>query len=490
MVVQLRDYQVDVIGRSRGRIVQGARRVLIQAPTGAGKTHIACEIIRCAVAKGSRVLFLVHRRRLVRQISERLELFGVYHGVIMAGESTTSYAPVQVASRDTLLSRAVRNEWVGFPPAELVVLDEAHNLKVTGSDDDLAGYESILKVYPHAVILGLTATPARSDGRGLGRFFQALECTVPVSQLIREGWLVPVQCYAPERMGTARRSGKKVKGLAGDPVGWWKKLAEGRPTIVFTSKVDQSEAVVEAFKGAGIAAAHIDAHTPDEERERVIDAVKRGRVQVVSNVGVFTEGVDVPELSCCVLLRMAESYVLFAQAVGRVMRSHPGKENAILIDHSGATYKHGLPDLDVEWKLDEGETVDERRKAQLASPDKRPLVCPRCAAVFAGSIRCPSCNHVLAKKLRPVETRDELLTQVQRDLDPVKAEEEKVRYWFTALRVMAHKGRSLSAARCMWKAKFKEWPPATLPHNDFSFQDWQRPVAELLPNFAPRRVTA
>lgn len=477
MNTTLRPYQLDVIDRVRARLRQGARRVLVQAPTGAGKTHVSSEILRCLVARGGRGLFLAHRRRLVQQKSERLDAFGVPHGVIMAGESGWRGAPVQVASRDTLLSRSVRNDWTSLPPADVVIVDEAHGCM---SDE----YQALLSGYPDAVVIGLTATPARADGRGLGRYYQALECTVPTSRLVADGFLVPVRCFAPERQGA--KPGKRA--LRGDPVAHWKRHAAGRPTVLFAPKVEASLAACSAFRAAGIPAAHIDANTPDDERDEVDRGLRSGRVLVVCNCNVWTEGVDVPELSCCVLLRLAASYVLFAQMVGRVMRSSPGKKDAVLIDHSGAVYQHGFPDEDVTWSLDEGDTVDRRVKAAKEEGKRRtPVTCPGCGLVFEAAPQCPACGHKLTRRQQPARVQSEVLVEATRSLSPAELHAERMSYWHTCLRVMACKGRTAGAAAQMFRARFGDWPGAGLPNVPFGPQ-WRAAVADLYPQYLPRRA--
>lgn len=477
-LIQLRLYQRDVIERARARLREGIRRLLIQAPTGAGKTHISSDIIRCAVAKGKRCLFLAHRRRLIDQKSERLRAFGVEHGILMAGASADHRAMVQVASRDTLLSRTVRNAWRAPPPADLVIVDEAHNC-MSGE------YQRLLAMYGDAVVIGLTATPARSDGRGLAPYYQALECTVPVSQLVREGWLVPVKCFAPK---SARKGQRK---LGGDPVTHWQTHAAGRPTVLFASKVAASRAAVERFIAAGVPAEHIDAHTPDGERDAVIQRLREGKTLVVCNVGVWTEGVDVPELSCCILLRLAGSYVLFAQAVGRVMRSHPGKSDAILLDHAGACLEHGLPDQDVAWTLDEEDSVDARaRKARKDGERAEPICCPWCGFLFTGAAICPACGRPLPSRKKEAERTNTLLEEVgANDIDPDAAQERRVSYWHTCLRVMAWKGRTCGAAAQMYKGKHGVWPDDSFSNVPRGSQ-WKRPVTEVYPQYGPQSKAA
>jgi DNA repair protein RadD len=468
----LRDYQKDVIDRVRARLREGCRRVLIQAPTGAGKTTVSSEIVRCAAEKGKRSLFLAHRRRLVQQKCDRLEDFGVPYGVLMSDDPRRRpSAPAQVASRDTLLSRG------GLPPADLIIVDEARH----GMSD---GYAGLLAAYPDAVVIGLDATPARSDGRGLGDFYQAIECTAPTSQLIRDGHLVPVRCYAPDRGKGARR------GLTGDPVANWRLYAEGRPTVLFTTRVAESRAAVEAFNAAGVPAEHIDARTPDDGpdgRDAVVERLRSGRTKVVSNCAIWTEGVDVPELSCCQLLRVAGSYVLFAQCVGRVMRPAPGKADAVLIDHSGACLKHGLPGQDVEWTLSPSESVDQRNaKARKEGKRARPVVCPKCFFLFTGCVVCPACGHKLPRRSLPAETRHELLVEVLGSMTPEQRREREVRDWRHFLAVAHNRGGTLAQAQQMWRKEHGKWPDGGLPMPPAQHL-LRRPVSEVYPECVRRR---
>lgn len=465
-----RDYQLDVVSRARARIAAGVRRLVIQGATGSGKTTVSSMICRSAVEKQKQVLFIAHRRRLIEQKAKRLEEFGVPHGIIMQGERRSN-APVQVASRDTLLSRTIRNDWMRFPNADIVIVDECHNCI---SEQ----YQSLLDHYPHAIIIGLTATPARSDGRGLGSFFQDIVCTVPTSRLIADEWLVPVRCYAPHK------SGKDCKReLSGDPVYHWKKYGENRPTVLFTTKVNYSLAACAAFNAAGIPAAHIDAHTPDAERNAVIDGLNTGKIKIVSNVGVWTEGVDVPCLSCCILLRLASSYVLFAQCIGRIMRKHPGKTDAILIDHSGAVFEHGFPDEDVEWTLSEDESIDERvKKDKEAGKRKEPVCCPRCAMLFSGSMQCPACGYLLMKKPKDAPKVDALLFEVPREQKEAADRETKERFWKRCLAIAANRGQSFAVASGMYKRKYPEGPSREFRHYPQG-NEWRRGVAEVFPQF-------
>lgn len=480
-----RDYQIDLVDRVRGKVRAGARRVILQGATGSGKTTAAAMLVRAAVDKGSRTLLLAHRRRLIKQMAERLAQFGVPYGVLMADlpdvqdepwAVRNSHAQVQVASRDTLFSRTIRNEWISFPPADLVLVDEAHS--------SLEQYATMLQHYPQAVVIGMTATPTRGDGTGLGAYFDALVCTVPTSRLVADGYLVPVSCYAPRRQADG---GKRA--ICGDAVYHWRKFAAGRPTVLFTSKVSASKAAVAAFLAAGIPATHIDAHSTDRERDEAAAGLESGKIKVVGNVAVWGEGVDVPCLSCCVLLRLASSYVTFAQCIGRIMRPYPGKTDAVLIDHSGAVFEHGFPDEDVEWTLNPDETVDARiDRDKKAGKRKEPVCCPRCAYVYSGAVQCPQCGYALfhtPPKATP--KKDALLFPVSRDEQAALEREDQERYWKTCLGIVAAKGGKVSQAFAIFKRKFPDGSTRGFRH-DPQPGEMRRSVAEVFPGFVRQGV--
>lgn len=469
------EYQEDLVCRVRSKVAAGCRRVLAQAAVGAGKTVIAGRLCELAVAKGKRVLFLVHRRRLNSQMSRTLDDFGIPHGILMRGHDRRSLCPVQVASRDTLLSRAVRNEFFDLPPADLVITDEAHRA-------ESAEYRRLLETYPDAVHVGLTATPAFADGKGMGCFYQAIECCVPIPKLIELGRIVPVRCYAPQNRTAARRK------LAGDPVSEWKARAEGRPTVLFAGAVKPSEAARDAFLEAGIPAAHVDAHTPDEERERVIADLEAGRIMVLCNCSILTEGVDIPAVSCIQLLRLASSYILFIQAIGRGMRAHPGKRDCLLIDHADAVLEHGFPDEDVRWDLDETNGTVEQRNREDRKEGKRstPVTCPACGLQYKAAVVCPECGHRLPRRLQPAVLKNQILTEVEKALTPEEKAERRVRYWHECLRIMAHKGMTCGAAAGMFRGRYREGPDASLPNYPCGAQ-WKMRAGDAFPQYLKGR---
>lgn len=483
MIPELRPYQLDLVQRLRAARGNGARIVVMQAATGAGKTSIAAHIAKQAVSKGSQVLFLVHRRKLVDQISSRLEEFQVNHGIVMRGEKPYS-AAVQVASRDTILSRCFTHEWIGLPQAHLVIVDEAHRAAAEDSE-----YRRILANYPNATILLMTATPVGPDGKGLGPWAQAIECAASTSQLIKDGFLVPVKCIAPDRKV---KRGKTIRGICGDLVESWKQYAEGLPTVLFCSRVQHSLDAVDSFKAAGIPFAHVDADTDDDERDRIFEQLEAGKLKGVANVGIIKEGVDIPCLGCCQFWMDPAGRVAFLQGVGRIMRPFPGKTHGVLIDHAGACFRHGFPDEDTEWTL-EGNTDEAFKKKKDANETEKLLYCKACELMFHGTLACPQCGKMPSKPPKsifappPVDASDELLVEADRKqkTDPFSID-EKIKHWKVCLGAAAARNGSLGQAAQIYKRKYNEFP-----RNDFPYMperwEWQKKVIEKFPGFDRKR---
>lgn len=299
---------------------------------------------------------------------------------------------------------------------------------------------------------------------------------------------MPVRCYAPDR----KRKGRKfMRGIAGDLVESWKTYAEGRPTVLFCARVQHSLDAIESFKAAGIVFAHIDANTSDEDRERSFEAVASGAIQGISNVGIVGEGVDLPELTCCQLYCECGSRVGFLQRVGRVMRPAPGKTYGILIDHSGAVFKHGFPDEDTEWTL--MGNVDENFEAKHKDGQtEKVLYCKKCELAFHGSVACPQCGHAPSKPPRsifappPQETTNELLVEAERGTNGVYSDSEKQKHWLRCVALAFNKGRTFGMAAQVYKKKYNEWPregfPCIPPRNG-----WKVKVSEVYPNFGRKK---
>lgn len=385
MTHELRPYQHAARAAIRGAFLRGDRRVLLVLPVGAGKTTVAADLIQRAVERGGRCLFLAHRTELIDQALARLASHGVTAGRVQAGHCQDLTAPVQVASVASLARRELA------APPTLVIIDEAHRATTAGQ------YDALLRRWPSAHVVGLTATPIRLDGRGLGDTFQALACGPTPAELVQLGvlcdpavWSTP---HAPSLDGIKTTAGEfnqravadRFAGLVGDVIDHWERHAAHLKTVVFAASVQHSRDLAAAFLARGVRAAHLDANTPPAERAAVLEHLAAGRLQVLTNYNLVSEGWDLPDCACAVLARPTQSLGLYLQMVGRVMRTAPGKAGAIVLDHAGNAQRHGLPCDTRAWSL-----TATRRKA-----DDAPAVrtCLGCYAVYAPAHpACPCCG--------------------------------------------------------------------------------------------------
>ncbi len=414
MTVTLRQYQVDAIEAVRRELAAGRRCVLLCAPTGAGKTVMFSAMVAAALAKGKRVLVLVHRRELVDQAVDKLRALGIEPGVILAGVTPRPELPVQVASIQTLGAVREKVRCRPLPPADLVIPDEAHHA-VSGT------WKRLLAEYPKATIVGATATPWRTDKLGLADIFETHVVAATVAELIANGSLCEydVRAYdAPDLhevpiVGGDFHQGKLALACnttvhVGEVVGEYLGYGRGRRALLFAVSVEGSRAIVAEFLAKGVRAEHVDGTTPKLERAAILRRLAAGETQVVSNVGCFTEGFDCPGIEICILDRPTMSLSLFLQMVGRGLRPAPGKARALLVDHGGNFLRHGLPDDDRDYSL----TATPQRVAELHR-------CPLCLDVFHrinddGS--CPKCSEIIAP---PREEREE---QARREKERVEGE--------------------------------------------------------------------
>ena len=408
----LRPYQSDIIAETRGHMLSGQRSILIRAPTGSGKTILTAHMLKTAADKGMPSLFVVHRRELIKQSIRAFDQVGVPHGVVAAGFVEDPRHMVQICSVGTLARRLNK---VREP--RLVIWDECHHL-AAGS------WAAIYSAYRKAFHIGLTATPIRLDGTGLGKWFSVMVEGPSVSWLIENGFLSPYKMYAPTTLnlsGVHTRMGDFVRSelsaamdkpsITGDAVREYKKLAQGRRAVVFCVSIEHSKHVVSQFQAAGFKAEHVDGETPAELRDQAIRRFESGETQILSNVDLFGEGFDLPSLEVSILLRPTQSLGLYLQQVGRALRPSPGKTHAIILDHAGNCSRHGLPDDDREWSL-EGRAKRQGQKEQQVSVK----ICPKCfAAQTAGKASCLYCGTEFEIKPRTVDHVEGELTEINKD---------------------------------------------------------------------------
>ena len=457
--MSLRDYQVDGIERVRAALRAGYRAVLFALATGGGKTVVAAYIILAALARGSRVLFVAHRRELVHQAYAKLVAAGIEEcqlGVMMASDRRRRpNAPIQIASIDTL-RRRVR------PPADLVVIDEAHRALSQS-------YRALLEEYPTARFLGLTATPYRADGRGLGELFDALVVIATPRLLIDQRYLVEPIVYTVPRDKLPDLSGVHVKrgdyderelavainrsSLVGDIVDHWHKHARGVRTVCFAVNVEHSRHIAERFRAAGVPAEHLDGDTPVAERDAILARLEHGETLVVSNCNVLSEGWDQPSVKCAILARPTKSTGLYLQQAGRILRPY-GNAAAVILDHSGNAIEHGLPQDDRDFSL-------ESRKRRPAATSEAPCkTCDQCYAVLpAGTQVCPHCGYTFA----PAETKDvaEVSGQLER-IEPATPAAKRA-FWDLVCVQAKERGYKRGWAYYRYKERFGVKPAFAFP---------------------------
>jgi DNA repair protein RadD len=468
--MELREYQANVISRVRDLMaITGKRRVVLQAACGAGKTIIAAEFTRAALEKGSNILFLVNRRDLVKQTVDKFTEYGLGDeiGVIMSGEQASLTCPIQIASLQTYVRRLKLDEleWnAWFHRADLVIYDECHSCNAKT-------YREVIDLYQDKYIIGLSATPCRSDGTGLGEVFDGIVQCVPIGNLIEQGHLVPMVYYAPStpdltKLRTVagdyeqKELGNRVDKpkLIGDIFENWARVAGGRQTVIFAVNVKHSLHIKEHFEREGVKVEHIDAHTKDEDRVGIYSRFETGETQVLTNVGIATEGSDFPFVSCIVVARPTKSLGRWIQMAGRGMRPSDGKENCIILDHSGCVAEHGFVDEDIDWSLDGKKPAFKKRVPK--EKIKKIMTCEGCKATFYGP-KCPECGMEVAFYGRKVAAIEAELEEINREKSKKRYTSEEKRVFFGMLEYERRlKGYAPGWSAHKHREKFGTWPNA------------------------------
>jgi DNA repair protein RadD len=427
--LKLWKHQERTVQLLRESITNGHRRIVVVGPTGSGKGTLATEILRLAVQQGNKGLFVVHRREIVLDVAQRLRDVGVRVGVILPGHNSSPYADVQVASTDTLKNRDT------LPPAQVVVVDECHHYASNK-------WAKLIDAYPDAIIIGLTATPERPDGRALSQF-QHMIVAAQYSELIREGLICQARVYQPTEA--------KDDGLALDPVAAYQKYAPGKKGFCFVSTLDLGRDVSRRFKEIGVPAACITGTTAKSVRDAAVRDLKSGALQILVNYGVFCEGTDIPDAELCILARRAKHCGTFLQICGRVLRAHRSKRMAIVLDLTGSSISNGLPTQDREYSL-EGKTG--------VLPTLAPLtVCPSCGLTqLAGRSTCEGCGFTFIRHERkpPVIYSEELRAVFDFEATPTEA---KLVEYFRLLDVSLQRSYSIDWVCATYTATFGEKVP-------------------------------
>jgi DNA repair protein RadD len=391
--VTLRPYQYEAVSDIRSSFSEGYKAPLVVLPTGGGKTVIFSYVTERTALNNNDVMLLVHRDELLRQTSDHLDSLGLRHGMISAGKSMTGDR-VQIASVQTLVRRLDR-----VKPPKLLIIDEAHHTNA-------GSWRKVIDAWPKTLLLGVTATPMRMDGTGLGKhaggYFDKLIEGPTIRELIDMGFLAQPIVYAPPTGFNV--SGIKIKmgeyehkevehridkpHITGCAIEHYQRICPGVPAIAFCASVAHAEHVADQFNQAGIPAAAIDSKLSYAVRKYRIASLASGQIKVLTSCDIISEGTDIPVVTAAIMLRPTHSTGLFMQQGGRALRIHPNKTHAIILDHVGNCMRHGLLDDERSWSLD-----GVKKKKKQDEDELKIKVCKKCFAVFANELtHCPQCG--------------------------------------------------------------------------------------------------
>lgn len=356
--MQLREYQTEAKNKVYRAFKSGVKRVMLQLPTGAGKTILFTSIVRDAVERKKRAWVLVHRKELIEQTVQKAAKYGLTFSVIQADAVYRPLERYQVASVQTLVRRIEKFKKSTFKP-DLIICDESHH-------STASSYRAIYEAFPEAWLLGVTATPIRTNGEGFADLFDELVTGASMKELIELGYLVKPRYYAA-KSDIDLRSIKITAGdyneadmyeafknncAFGDYVKTWNERAKGKKTICFAINIEHSKQIAQEYNNNGIAAEHVDGTTPKDERDAIMRRFRDGRTLILSNVGIITEGFDVPSCECVQLARATKSLSMYMQMGGRALRPADDKPEAIILDHWNNIYEHGALEWDRQWTLE------------------------------------------------------------------------------------------------------------------------------------------
>ena len=375
--------------------------------------------------------------------------------------------PVQVASIQTLAKRLTSTSPASVPsPPDLLIIDEAHRAAAPS-------YRKVIQAWPNAFVVGLSATPARTDGRGLDDIFADLVTGPSVADLIQQGHLARYRLFAPgvvDMTGAKSRLGDYAapeldervnkSTVTGDAVSHYLKLARGKRAIVFCVSVKHAENVLAAFRTAGVPSDSIDGATSHAERRARLERFRTGQTLVLVSIQLAIEGLDIPEIEAAIILRPTQSLIVHMQTIGRALRPAPNKPHALIIDHCGNWQRHGLPDDPREWTL-KGRDPSRKRRAQDET-DLKIRQCSKCYRVLRVGERCPDarpdCPLATANGRVPEHVEGEL---AEVDLDALRRErrreEGRAQTFEDLVRIGKERGYRDGWAHFRWQARQRRY---------------------------------
>lgn len=451
----LRPSQSDAVAAVREAIKEGHRRIILQAPTGWGKTLWSAHVISAALRKDSRPLFTCPAISLVDQTLAAFEREGIHDiGVMQAQHSRTNRdATVQIASVQTLIRRLA-------PDVDFALIDEAH--------ESFDGLDALLDSpeWKNKIVIGLSATPW---AKGMGLRWTKLVIAATINELIADGHATPAVIYGPEH-DVDRGSMKVSKGefeegsasaamsdkaIVGNVLDEWKEKGPGEKTFAFCVNRNHAQTQMEAFHDAGIPFGYIDANVPQEDRKRIFAKMRHGEIAGIASVGCLIRGVD-EDVRCILDLQPTKSEMRHVQKWGRGVRCADGKTSLIGLDHAGNNAALGLftdiyhDHLDVRKPGDRGESFKDDYKPA------KPRKCAKCHNLIPPKLRnCPSCNERVALNTG-VTVVDGRLVEIG---SGPKIDMRERQEWYSGFLWMAkQKNIKDGWAAFRYKEKFGTWP--------------------------------
>ena len=448
----LRNYQINAISELYQLIRKNYHRILIVAPTGAGKTVIAAHFVYQESKNNKTILFIVHRDVLIKQTLKKFNDFGINCGVITGGYKENRTATVQIASAQTLSRRKIDN-W--FAP-DIVFIDEAHQTawnKIV--QRQLENFES-----KNTTFIGLTATPWRLSKReAMSDLFDTLIATPTPGELILKGYLAPPIYYSvdgADLKGVRTLSGEfnnsdlgvrcNVPEVVNAIVSEWQRLAKNRLTIAFAVNVAHAVAIATAFNEVGIPAASVDGTMPTKQREVIYFQLQSGQIKVVASCEALGEGFDIPAISCVLLCRPSKSKAKAWQQIGRGLRIAPGKHDCLILDQARMIKRFGFVEDLTTFTLGHSDKT---------SPGEAPTkICPKCSAINRNFDKvCRGCGYQFPTPPKLLPTTEFKLLRCTAD------QVKEYHHYHDLLAEAYHRGLKPVWADKQYQIQYGYWPP-------------------------------
>lgn len=390
-MLELFEDQAEIMAQVKNSM-RTEKSILLQSATGSGKTAMATDMLIKAALKGNRALFSVPRKDLMNQTSKTFSSYGIRHGFVASGKDYNPFAQTYIGMVDTMARRVDK-----LPDVKLVIVDETH-----------FGSTALGKVIDHykergAWVIGLSATPWRLDGVGLGIWYNKMIQGKSIRYLMDKGRLSDYRFFYGRTQDDFNALNKKTdkeiaeymesrRVIIGDCVADYRARCMGRLHIVRCTSIKHSQLTAEAFRNEGIPAIHVDGNTPDKEKEAIFKAYARREILVLTFADLLNFGFDLSQASgmdVCIEsgsdLKPSKSLAGQMQFWGRMLRKKP--DAAIINDHVNNYIEHGLPCSEREWTLDS----KKKKKGEYVPPTKQ---CPKCFYVHSPAPKCPECGEI------------------------------------------------------------------------------------------------